>query len=60
MSYSKYFNSATIESMREIPNSKWLRYPPDVIPLLLASPDFIIAPEIKEALINAVEANDLY
>ena len=60
MSYSKYFNSATIESMQSIPNSKWLRYPKDVIPLWLASPDFGIAPEIKEALINAVKSDDLY
>jgi aspartate/methionine/tyrosine aminotransferase len=60
MSYSKYFNSATMESMQSLPNSKWLRYPKDVIPLWLASPDFGIAPEIKAALINAVKADDLY
>ena len=60
MSYSHYFNSATIESMRNLPNDKWLRYPQEVIPLWLANPDFMIAPEIKEALIKAVEANDLY
>jgi aspartate/methionine/tyrosine aminotransferase len=60
MNYSHYFNSATIESMQNLPNDKWLRYPKDVIPLWLANPDFLIAPEIKEALIKAVEANDLY
>jgi aspartate/methionine/tyrosine aminotransferase len=60
MSYSRYFNSATIESMQKIPNTKWLVYPNDVIPLWLASPDFQIAPEIKQALIQAVESNDLY
>jgi len=60
MSYSRYFNSATIESMQKIPNTKWLRYPSDVIPLWLASPDFQVAPEIKHALIQAVESNDLY
>jgi aspartate/methionine/tyrosine aminotransferase len=46
--------------MQNIPNDKWLRYPGDVIPLWLASPDFLIAPEIKQALIQAVESNDLY
>lgn len=46
--------------MQSTPNSKWLRYPKDVIPLWLASPDFSIAPEIKEALISAVQATDLY
>ena len=60
MSYSHYFNSATIERMQNLPNDKWLRHPKDVIPLWLANPDFMIAPEIKEALIKAVEANDLY
>jgi len=55
-----YFNSATVEKMQGLPNSKWLRYPKDVMPLWLANPDFIIAPEIKQALIRAVEASDLY
>ena len=60
MSENDYFNSATIENMRKLPNSKWLRYPKDVIPLWLANPDFMIASKIKQALIKAVEANDLY
>ena len=60
MPNNDYFNSATIETMHDTPNSKWLRYPKDVIPLWLASPDFLIAPEIKDALITAVQANDLY
>jgi len=60
MSHIRYFNSATIEIMQNIPNDKWQRYPSDVIPLWLASPDFLIAPEIKQALIQAVESNDLY
>lgn len=41
-------------------NRKWQVYPKDVIPLWLASPDFRIAPEIKEALHKAVDAEDLY
>ena len=55
-----YFNSATIEKMQNLPNRKWLRYSSDVIPLWLANPDFLIASEIKQALIQAVEASDLY
>jgi len=60
MSFSSYFNSATIEIMHKLPNTKWLIYPDDVIPLWLANPDFLIAPEIKEALISAVNSSDLY
>jgi aminotransferase len=46
--------------MLNLPNIKWQRYSKDVIPLTLANPDFLIAPEIKEALIAAVCSNDLY
>lgn len=60
MSFSNIFNSATIESMCKLLNTKWLRYPEDVIPLWLANPDFLIAPEIKETLIAAVNSSDLY
>ena len=60
MSNNDFFNYATIEIMHNTPNSKWLRYPKDVIPLWLASPDFRIAHEIKDALISAVKSDDLY
>ncbi|MBM3292139.1 pyridoxal phosphate-dependent aminotransferase [Candidatus Bathyarchaeota archaeon] len=60
MSSDKYFNSATIEEMVNSLNSKWQRYPKDVIPLWLASPDFKVAPEIKEALHKAVDAEDVF
>jgi aspartate/methionine/tyrosine aminotransferase len=60
MSSDNYFNSATIESMTGSLNRKWQVHPKDVIPLWLASPDFRIAPEIKDALHKAVEAEDLY
>lgn len=53
------FNSATVEGMLAAPGIKWHRDPPDVIPLWLADPDFPIAPEIKRALINAVQDEDL-
>lgn len=57
---SDYFNSATIESMVDSPNSKWKKYPKDVIPLWLASTDFKIAPEIKDALHRAVDNEDVF
>ncbi|MES0324611.1 MAG: pyridoxal phosphate-dependent aminotransferase [Candidatus Bathyarchaeia archaeon] len=60
MSSDYYFNSATVEGMANSLNRKWQVYPKDVIPLWLASPDFRIAPEIKEALHQAVDAEDLY
>lgn len=55
-----YFNSATVDGMADSLNAKWQRYPRDVIPLWLASPDFGVAPEIKEALHKAVDDEDLY
>ena len=54
------FNSATIEGMLAAPGEKWHRYPPDVIPLYLADPDFPVALEIKKALLNAVHDEDLF
>ena len=51
---------ATKELMRSIPNSKWGRYPEDVIPMWIAAPDVLIAPEIKEALHNAVNEQNLF
>jgi bifunctional pyridoxal-dependent enzyme with beta-cystathionase and maltose regulon repressor activities len=56
----EFFDSATIEGMLAAPGIKWHRYPPDVIPLWLADLDFPIAPEIKRALINAVQDEDLF
>ncbi len=54
------FNSATIEEMVMAPGSKWHKDQPDVIPLWLADPDFPVASEIKRALINAVQDEDLF
>ncbi len=54
------FNSATVESMLSVPNLKWHTNPPDVIPMWIAAPDFPIAPEIKQALHVAVEAEDVF
>ena len=60
LSHKGIFNMATKELMRSIPNSKWGRYPEDVIPMWIAAPDVPIAPEIKEALHNAVNEQNLF
>lgn len=37
---------------------KWTRYAADVLPLFVAEMDFTVAPEIKRALIERIEASD--
>jgi aspartate/methionine/tyrosine aminotransferase len=54
------FNTATVESMLRAPGLKWHTNPPDVIPMWIAAPDFPIAPEVKQALRDAVEAEDVF
>jgi aspartate/methionine/tyrosine aminotransferase len=54
------FNSSTVESMLKAPGLKWHTNPPDVIPMWIAAPDFPIAPEVKQALRDAVEAEDVF
>ena len=60
MSKDDIFDYPTIERMRNRPSLKWGRDSPDVIPLWIASPDYPIAPEIKDSLLKAVESEDLY
>jgi aspartate/methionine/tyrosine aminotransferase len=50
----------TIKSKLETPGAKWHRDPPDVIPLWLADPDFPLVTPIKDALMNAVEVENVY
>lgn len=38
---------------------KWTRFPEDVLPLFVAEMDFTVAPEIKRALIDRIEASDI-
>jgi aspartate/methionine/tyrosine aminotransferase len=40
--------------------NKWKKFSSDVIPLYLADPDFLVADEIKNVLIKAVEEEDLF
>jgi aspartate/methionine/tyrosine aminotransferase len=58
--YHDPFNSATVEGMAEALGRKWNTYPPDVIPVWIADPDFPVAMEIKKALLNAVQDEDLF
>lgn len=37
---------------------KWTRFPADVLPLFVAEMDFALAPAIREALIERIEASD--
>ncbi|MFB0543995.1 MAG: MalY/PatB family protein [Candidatus Bathyarchaeia archaeon] len=57
---SEVFNSVTLGMMRGVKGSKWGLYGPDVIPMWLADPDFPVALEIKRALIEAVQDEDLF
>jgi bifunctional pyridoxal-dependent enzyme with beta-cystathionase and maltose regulon repressor activities len=54
------FNSATIEQMLETSHGKWHVYPSDTIPVWIADPDFPVAEEIKQVLIEAVQTEDLF
>jgi bifunctional pyridoxal-dependent enzyme with beta-cystathionase and maltose regulon repressor activities len=54
------FNSATIEKMLATTHGKWHKYSSDIIPVWLADPDFPVASEIKRALIEAVQNEDLF
>lgn len=60
MSKVDIFNERTIEGCLAAPGSKWRRYPPDVIPMYVADPDFPVADEIKDALIKSVREEDLF
>jgi cystathionine beta-lyase len=47
-----------LESLRRRTSEKWARYPADVLPMFVAEMDFPLAPEIKAALREAIEAGD--
>jgi cystathionine beta-lyase len=38
---------------------KWRRYEPDVLPMFVAEMDFAIAPPVRDALVNAIDASDI-
>ena len=47
-----------LESLRRRRSEKWGRFPADVLPMFVAETDFPLAPAIKAALREAVEAGD--
>jgi cysteine-S-conjugate beta-lyase len=47
-----------LESLRRRSSEKWGTYPADVLPMFVAEMDFPLAPEIRAALRDAVEAGD--
>jgi cystathionine beta-lyase len=47
-----------LESLRRRSSEKWGKYPADVLPMFVAEMDFPLAPEIKAALREAIEAGD--
>jgi cystathionine beta-lyase len=47
-----------LECLRRRSSEKWGRYPADVLPMFVAEMDFPLAPEIKAALLEAVEDGD--
>ena len=44
---------------RERSSLKWTRFGEDVLPMFVAEMDFAVAPEIKRALIERIEASDI-
>ncbi len=47
-----------LESLRRRSSEKWGTFPADVLPMFVAEMDFPLAPEIKAALLGAVETGD--
>ena len=50
------FNSATIDNRLSAPGRKWHRDHEDIIPLWLADTDFPLCPELKQSMIESIEA----
>jgi cysteine-S-conjugate beta-lyase len=50
---------ADIETLRRRRSSKWVTYPPDVLPAFVAELDVDLAPAVREALVEAVELGDV-
>jgi len=44
---------------RQRTSIKWARYPEDVLPLFVAEMDFAVAPVIRQAIVERVEASDI-
>jgi cysteine-S-conjugate beta-lyase len=49
----------SIELLRRRRSSKWVTYPPDVLPAFVAEMDVDLAPPVRDALIEAIELGDV-
>lgn len=49
---------APLDDLRRRRSEKWLRYPPDVLPLFVAEMDFALAPPVAAALHEAIDRSD--
>jgi cystathionine beta-lyase len=47
-----------IAQLRRRTSQKWQQYPPDVLPLFVAEMDFALAPEVANALHEAIDRSD--
>src|SRR5579872_7572064 len=52
------FDDVTIEQLRRRRSEKWSTYPPDVLPAFVAEMDFPLAPAVRAALQEALDASD--
>jgi cystathionine beta-lyase len=51
-------HAETLERLRRRTSEKWVRYPPDVLPLFVAEMDYPLAPGIAEALTERIRLSD--
>jgi cystathionine beta-lyase len=52
------FDTVSLEDLRRRRSSKWVRYPPDVLPAWIAELDVPLAEPIRQALHGAIELGD--
>ena len=51
-------HAETLDRLRGRTSEKWVRYPPDVLPLFVAEMDYPLAPAIAEAMIDRIRRSD--
>ena len=49
---------APLDELRQRRSEKWLRFPPDVLPLFVAEMDFALAPPVTAVLHDAIDRGD--
>jgi cysteine-S-conjugate beta-lyase len=53
------FDELSLAALRQRRSAKWTRYSPDVLPAWVAEMDFPLAPAVRDALLAAVERDDV-